>query len=102
VAGDDQSVSRHDLLLMPTLPMRATSIPDPETPRAEVGQRAFEMLGNTCPTDVTGHPAVSLPCGRVDDLPAGLTLVGAEFDDPTLYRAAHAFQQNVDSTRIGA
>ena len=42
---------------------------------------ALDMLSNTCPFDVTGHPAVSVPCGLADDLPIGLMLVGRQFDD---------------------
>lgn len=40
-------LGRHDLLLMPTLPLRATRIPEPGAPRMEFIQRAFEMLPNT-------------------------------------------------------
>lgn len=101
-AGYDAALGRHDLLLMPTLPMRATRIPGPDAPRAEIIQSAFEMLPNTSPTDVTGHPAMSLPCGLVDGLPVGLMLIGAKHDEPAIYRAAHAFEQNVDWTRVTA
>ena len=48
---------KYDLLLMPTLPIkRATPLPDPAGPRMDIIQRAFEMLPNTAPFDVTGHP----------------------------------------------
>jgi amidase len=46
----------HDLLLMPTLPLKATPIPAPGAPRMKVIQRAFEMLPNTAPFDVTWAP----------------------------------------------
>jgi amidase len=39
---------------------------------------------------------MSLPCGMVDGLPVGLMLVGRHFDEPTIYRAAHAFEQSAD------
>ena len=32
--------------------------------------RAFEMLANTAPFDVTDHPAMTVPCGMSDGLPA--------------------------------
>jgi hypothetical protein len=66
----------YDLLLMPTLPLKATPIPKPGAPRMEIIQRAFEMLPNTAPFDVTGHPAMSLPCGLSDALPAGIDADG--------------------------
>ena len=53
---------------------------------------ALDMLSNTCPFDVSGHPAVSVPCGLADDLPIGLMLVGRQFDDLTVLQAAHAVE----------
>lgn len=63
-------------------------------------QRALEMIGNTCPFDITHHPAMTLPCGMVDGLPIGLMLVGKHFDEATIYRAAYAFEQAVDWRRM--
>jgi amidase len=95
-AAYDAVLADHDLLLMPTLPLTATPIPGHNAPIPEILQRAFEMLPNTAPFDVTGHPALSLPCGLSDDLPVGLMLVGRHYDEKTIYRAAHAYEQGVD------
>jgi amidase len=92
----DEALSRYDLLLMPTLPVVATPLPEPDAPIAEILQRAFEVLGNTQQFDCTHHPAISLPCGLVDGLPVGMMLVGRMFDEPTIYRAAAAFERGVD------
>jgi amidase len=86
----------YDLLLMPTTPMKATPLPAPGASREEQIGRAFEMITNTAPFDITHHPAMSLPCGMVDGLPVGLMLIGRHFDEPTIYRAAHAFEQSGD------
>jgi len=91
-AAYDQAFAKYDLLLMPTLPMKATPLPPPDAPRALYLQRAFEMIANTAPFDATGHPAMTLPCGMSDGLPIGLMLVGKHFDEPTIYRAAAAFE----------
>ena len=56
----------YDLLLMPTLPMKATPLPPSGAPLALYCQRAFEMLPNTASFSVTGHPAMSIPCGVSD------------------------------------
>jgi amidase len=64
----DETLNRYDLLLMPTLPMKATPIPEQNAPLALYCQRGFEMLPNTCPFDVTGHPAMSIPCGMSQGL----------------------------------
>jgi amidase len=101
-AAYDTVLDRYDLLLMPTLPMRATKIPAPGDPRMDTISRAFEMLGNTAPFDVTGHPAMTVPCGMSDGLPAGLMLVGKAFDESSIYRAAHAFEQSHDWMKVTA
>jgi amidase len=95
-AAYDAVLADYDLLLMPTLPLTATPLPDENAPIPEILQRAFEMLANTAPFDVTGHPAMSIPCGLVDDLPVGLMLIGRHHDEKTIYRAAHAYEQGVD------
>ncbi len=95
-AAYDSVLGRYDLLLMPTLPMKATPIPPPDAPLPLYIQRAFEMVGNTAPFDVTGHPAMTLPCGMRGGLPVGLMLVGRDYDESTIYRAAHAFEQDGD------
>jgi amidase len=89
----DDVLARYDLLLMPTLPMKATPLPPANAPLALWCQRGFEMLPNTCPFDVTGHPAMSVPCGMSDGLPVGMMLVGKHYAETTIYRAAHAFEQ---------
>jgi len=83
----------YDLLLMPTTPMKATPLPPPDASLALYCQRAFEMLGNTSPFDVSGHPAMSIPCGMSDDLPVGLMLVGKYYGEATIYQAASAFER---------
>ena len=54
------------------------------------------MLPNTAPFDCTHHPAMSVPCGLVDGLPAGMMLIGKAFDEETIYRAAASFERGVD------
>ena len=54
------------------------------------------MIANTSPFDITGHPAMSIPCGLSDGLPVGLMLTGKHYDEATIYRAAHAFEQDED------
>jgi amidase len=84
-----------DLLCLPTTPMRATRLPAPDAPLREHVRRAVDMLGNTAPFDVSGHPAISVPAGVVDGLPVGMMLVGNQFDEPTVLRAARAFERAV-------
>jgi amidase len=94
-AAYDEALRGVDLLLMPTTPMKATRIPAPDASREEYVARALEMIPNTCPFDVTGHPAMNVPCGLSDGLPVGMMLVGRHGEDGTVLRAAHAFERVV-------
>jgi amidase len=91
----DEVLARYDLLLMPTLPLVATPLPEADAPVGEILRRGFEMLANTAQFDCTHHPAMSLPCGMLDGLPVGMMLVGKAFDEETIYRAAAAFERGV-------
>jgi amidase len=95
-AAYDAALANYDLLLMPTLPVKATPLPAADAPRSLYLQRAFEMIPNTAPFDATGHPAMTLPCGMSDGLPVGLMLIGKHFDESTIYRAAAAFEGGAD------
>jgi amidase len=92
-AAYDEALQQADLLVMPTLPMKATPIPPPTASREEYVARALEMIPNTCPFDVTGHPALTVPCGTSNGLPVGMMLVGRHWEDGTVLRAGHAFEQ---------
>jgi amidase len=91
----DAALEQYDVLVMPTLPLTATTLVAPGAPREEYLARALEMIVNTAPFDVTGHPATSVPAGLVDGLPAGLMIVGRHFDDATCLRVAHTLEQVV-------
>ncbi|HWP44421.1 MAG TPA: amidase family protein, partial [Blastocatellia bacterium] len=91
-AAYDAALADADALVMPTMPMRAMRIPkDPDLPT--YFQTALGMLQNTSPFDITGHPAITVPCGESDGLPIGLMLVGRHFDESTILRLAHAYEQ---------
>lgn len=95
-AAYDEVLARFDLLLMPTLPVKATPLPMPGAGPEEVTARSWEMIGNTCSFNVTGHPAMTLPCGMEDGRPIGVMLVGRHWDEATIYSAAAAFEADGD------
>ena len=92
-AAYDEALSQVDLLVMPTLPMKATPLPAADASTEEVVARGLEMINNTAPFDVSGHPAMTVPCGLSGGLPVGMMLVGRKWDEKTVLRAAHAFEQ---------
>ncbi len=91
----DAALASFDVLVMPTLPMRATTLPEPGAPVEEILARSLEMLANTAPFDVSGHPACSVPAGLAGGLPTGLMVIGKRFDDATVLRVADAFEAAV-------
>lgn len=89
----DDVLASHDLMLMPTIPFRATPIPAADCTREEYVTQALNMVTNTSPFDASGHPAINVPCGKVDGLPIGMMLIGRQYDDATVLRAAAAFER---------
>jgi len=88
----DRVLAGFDLLLMPTTPQTAhKAIPSQEDDRIAHVSRALDMIRNTAVFDLTGHPAISVPCRDVSGLPVGLMLVGGQFRDDVVLRAAHAY-----------
>ena len=55
----------------------------------------------TRPYNITGFPAISVPCGFSEDgLPIGLQLAGRPFDEMTVLRAAYAYERSTTWSRI--
>ncbi len=94
-AAYDEALEKVDLLVLPTTPMRATHLPGPGISATESTHTAHQMGANTSAFNVSGHPAMSLPCALHEGLPVGMMLVGRRGGDATLLRAAHAFEQAV-------
>lgn len=94
-AAYDAALKDVDLLVLPTLPMTATPLPGPGADVEEQLARAFEMVVNTAPFDVSGHPAMTLPCGMLKSLPVGMMAVGRHGEEATLLRFADAFARAV-------
>ena len=74
------------------MPRTAAELPAPGASREEQFEKAVETIVNTAPFNLTGHPALSMPCGAVDGLPVGVMLVGRHFEEKTIYRAAQALE----------
>ena len=91
------ALGRYDLLLAPTAPSPAPLIASAKTPLesgAAAGRRFFTRRSYTTPASLAGVPALSLPCGFTESgLPIGLQLIARRFEEPTLLRAAHAYER---------
>jgi len=88
----DEALAEVDVLAMPTTPTIADALPGPDASLEQRYALAVGTVVNTAPFDLTGHPAISVPCGRVDGLPVGLMLIARHGGEVALYRAAAAIE----------
>ena len=88
-ADYDKVFEDFDVIIGPTSP----------TPAFKIGENVDDpmtMYANdilTIPINLAGVPAISIPCGSENGLPLGLQIIGKHFDEATIYRTAHAFEQ---------
>ncbi|MET1014506.1 MAG: Asp-tRNA(Asn)/Glu-tRNA(Gln) amidotransferase subunit GatA [Paenisporosarcina sp.] len=85
----DQVFEKYDVIIGPTTP----------TPAFKVGEKnddPLTMYANdilTIPVNLAGVPGISIPCGFAEGMPLGLQIIGKHFDEATIYRVAHAYEQ---------
>ncbi len=83
---------KYDVIVGPTTP----------TPAFKIGEKIDDPLTMyindilTIPVNLAGVPGISIPCGFDAGLPLGLQIIGKHFDEATIYRVAHAFEQATD------
>jgi amidase len=92
-AAYDRVLEDVDLLAMPTTQTAAPLLPPQYATIEETLDSAFRSFANTGQFDLTGHPAMNVPCGRLGNLPVGMMLVGPHRNDDLVLRAAYAFEQ---------
>ena len=86
-----------DLLAGPTVPVVAFKIGTNEMKIGDKTIKAIPLLTQyTRPFNINGFPAISIPCGFCDGLPVGLQLAGRPFEEETVLRAAHAYEEATD------
>lgn len=89
----DRALADVDVLLMPTTPGRA-HVDDPSMPISEHVIRGWGVLANTYPTDMTGHPALTIPTAEAGGLPVGVMLIGRHFADAELLALARTCEKS--------
>lgn len=89
-----------DLLALPSTPITAPAVGAERVDWDPAGSEtvAEALIRFTAPFNVTGQPAISVPCGQVDGLPVGLQLVGRPLEDGLVVAAAVALQTAWDWT----
>ena len=85
----DNVLSKVDLILMPTSPR----------PAFKIGEKTNDPLTMyledifTVTINLAGVPAISIPCGFVNNLPVGMQLIAKQFNEETILQAAYAYEQ---------
>ena len=89
----EEAFKEVDVILTPTAP----------TPAFRIGEKVENPLQMylsdilTIPANLTGIPAISLPCGfSPEGLPIGLQIMGRHFDEGKILQVAFTFEQNTD------
>lgn len=89
----DKLFATYDVLIGPTAPTTAYKFGE------KVADPLTMYLNDICtiPVNLAGIPAISVPCGLASNgLPVGLQIMGKHFDESTILRVAHAFEQQTD------
>ncbi|PAK50865.1 Asp-tRNA(Asn)/Glu-tRNA(Gln) amidotransferase subunit GatA [Paenibacillus sp. 7541] len=88
----DKVFEQYDVIIGPTAPTTAfklgSQVDDPLT------MYLNDIL--TIPVSLAGVPAISVPCGFAEGLPVGMQVIGKAFDESTVLRVAHAFEQHTE------
>ena len=104
-AAYDKALEDVDVLITPTSPTVASKHADIR-PEAEGGSSVMDKIrlavgtmGNTCPFNATGHPAMNVPCGWGEadgeegkKLPIGMQIVGKRWNEMSVLKAAAVFE----------
>jgi aspartyl-tRNA(Asn)/glutamyl-tRNA(Gln) amidotransferase subunit A len=77
---------KFDVLLGPTMPVLPPKLGEKVTPLED-----YLIDINTVAANLTGLPAISIPCGLVDGLPVGMQLIAPMFGEDVLLKVARAF-----------
>ena len=92
----DNVLSKVDLILLPTSPR----------PAFKIGEKTNDPLTMyledifTVTINLAGVPAISIPCGFVNNLPVGMQLIGQQFAEETILQTAHAYEQATGWNKI--
>jgi aspartyl-tRNA(Asn)/glutamyl-tRNA(Gln) amidotransferase subunit A len=92
----EQTLREVDVMVTPTAPIPAPKLDaGPGEIGAPLGALRSTLRRLTQPFNITGSPAVTVPCGfSRDGLPIGLQLIGHPFDEARLLNLAYAYEQS--------
>ena len=77
---------KFDVVVGPTAPTTAFKIGEKKDPLSMYLSDIYTVSVN-----LAGLPGISVPCGKVGDLPVGLQIIGKKFDEETVLRLAYQY-----------
>jgi amidase len=101
----NDAFGRVDVIAMPTVPITAPVYLEPvdyvdaldrTLYGGHLGLDISLISRNTAPFNLTGHPAISIPCGKSGDLPIGIQLVAPHFREDLLLRACYVIEHSLN------
>ncbi|HEX3838743.1 MAG TPA: Asp-tRNA(Asn)/Glu-tRNA(Gln) amidotransferase subunit GatA [Steroidobacteraceae bacterium] len=93
----DQAFRQVDVVMGPTTPTVAFALGSKTSDPITMYLNDIYTIG----ANLAGLPAMSIPCGLVQNLPVGLQIIGRHFAEERLLSAAHAYQRETDwHTRV--
>ena len=88
----ERAFKQVDVIIGPTMPLLPFNIGE----RIDDPLKLYMCDILTVPANLTGYPAISVPCGFRNGLPVGLQIIGKPFDEGTLLRVAYTFELNTE------
>ena len=88
----DAAFQRYDALITPTSP----SVPFKLGEKLDDPVQMYLSDVCTIPINIAGLPAMSVPAGFANGLPIGMQIIGRAYDEATVLRVGHAYQQVTD------
>src|SRR5690606_11155078 len=93
----DEAFEQVDVIVAPTSPTVAFGIGE----RTDDPIQMYLADVFTIPANMAGIPGIAVPCGFADGLPVSLQIMGRAFDEETVLRVAHAYEQAAGWFRQG-
>ncbi len=92
----NEALKQAEVIVSPTLPALPPLVGEVLVQSGDLQENVIDaFLRFNIPYDLTGFPAISLPCGfSASGLPVGLQIAGKAFDEVTILRAASAYEQS--------
>jgi len=84
-----KAFKNYDVIITPTSPTTAFKIGE----KINDPLKMYMADIATIPVNLAGLPAISIPCGKIGNLPVGFQIIGKPFDEGTVLKVAYAYEQ---------